>query len=190
MNYLAHLRLSRPDAESMTGNLMGDFRKYLNGQSLPRNVQLGIENHMRVDKFTDSNPQISELKKVFSSKRRRFAGIIIDVCFDHFLSQHWHRYSDESLDDFIERSHENILLQRDIMPNRMQYVVELMVKDAWLKSYANLAGIDEVLNRMSQRIRFENNLFGAIEEIREHYEQLEQCFLDFFPELLAHVEAH
>ncbi len=168
---------------------MGDFRKYLNGEELPEKVQLGIDNHLRVDKFTDSNPIVIEARRLFSPERRRFAGIILDVVFDHFLSLHWQRFSDESLDGFIERSYENIQSQHAIMPARMQYVMKLMINDNWLKTYAEMSGIDLVLNRMSKRIRFENKLYGAIEEVEDHQEALEQCFLQFFPELTGYVES-
>ena len=188
MNYLAHLKLSRPDAESMVGNLMGDFRKYLCGDSLPDTVRLGIENHVRVDKFTDSNTLILDLKRLFSHERRRFAGVIIDVVFDYFLIRHWQRFSDEKLDLFIDDTHDSISSKWDIMPERMQYVMDYMIREDWLRSYSTLEGIDHALDRMSTRIRFENKLAGAIEEIEHHYQELEEGFLQFFPELIVHIE--
>ena len=190
MNYLAHLRLSRPDAESMVGNLMGDFRKYLCSDSLPDTVRLGIENHVRVDKFTDSNALILDLKRLFSHERRRFAGIIIDVVFDYFLICHWQRFSNEKLDLFIDGIHDSISSQWNIMPGRMRYVMGYMIREDWLRSYSTLEGIDYALNRMSARIRFENKLGGAIEEVEYHYQELEEGFLQFFPELIVHVETN
>lgn len=190
MNYLAHLRLSAPDAESMVGNLMGDFRKYLRSAVLPELVSRGIANHVRVDRFTDSNLQVLNLKRLFSPARRRFAGIIVDVSFDHFLIRHWQQFSDEDLEEFIDHTHHNISSLREIMPRHMQHAMDYMIRENWLRSYANLDGISFALNRMSSRIRFENKLSGAIEEVEQHYEELEQGFLQFFPELLEHVETH
>ncbi len=190
MNYLAHLRLSRPDAESMVGNLMGDFRKYLGDEVLPENVHRGIQNHVRVDRFTDSNQIIRDIKNLFSHERRRFAGIIIDVAFDYFLIHHWQMFSHEELDGFIDRTHSKISSKRDIMPVRMQQVVDYMIREDWLRSYSTLKGIDYTLNRISARIRFENKLAGAIEEIEVNYARLEQGFLEFFPQLLEHVESN
>jgi acyl carrier protein phosphodiesterase len=190
MNYLAHLRLSPSDAESMVGNLMGDFRKYLGKEDLPDAVKRGIENHLRVDKFTDSNEHILNLKGLFSPQRRRFAGIIIDVAFDYYLTRHWQTFSPVNLDDFIDKSHFNIQSMSKIMPERMQYVMDYMIKEQWLRSYASLDGISEVLNRMSARIRFDNNLAGAIEEVETNYDALDQAFLLFFPQLIDHVESN
>jgi acyl carrier protein phosphodiesterase len=190
MNYLAHLRLSPVDAESMVGNLMGDFRKFLGNEELPDAVNRGIENHLRVDKFTDSNEHILSLKGLFSRERRRFAGIIIDVAFDYFLSRHWQSFSAVNLDDFIDKSHINIQSMSKIMPERMQYVMDYMIREQWLRSYSSLDGINEVLNRMSARIRFENKLAGAIEEVEMNYDKLDQAFLLFFPQLIVHVESN
>jgi acyl carrier protein phosphodiesterase len=187
MNYLAHLRLSQTDAESMVGNLMGDFRKYLGETELPDKVNMGIENHLRVDKFTDSHPVILDLKRLFSRKRRRFAGIVIDVTFDYFLIRHWQEFNHSDMNNFIDKAHDNISSLSDLMPERMQYVMNYMIRDNWLRSYASLEGIAFALDRMAGRIRFENNFAGAIDEVKFVHRELEQGFLEFFPELVEHV---
>ncbi|MFT5133153.1 MAG: acyl carrier protein phosphodiesterase [Gammaproteobacteria bacterium] len=190
MNYLAHLLLSQSDAESMVGNLMGDFRKYLGDAALPDNVNLGIQNHLRVDKFTDSNQIVLDLKPMFSRERRRFAGIIIDVTFDYFLIRHWQTYSEIDFNEFINQAHLNIASLSNIMPRRMQFVMDYMIKEEWLRSYGTLQGIAHALDRMSTRIRFENKMVGAIEEVEGNYEQLEEGFLKFFPTLINHIETN
>ncbi len=188
MNYLAHLRLSPQDAESMVGNLMGDFRKYLGEECLPDNVNQGMKNHLRVDKFTDTNHVVRGVKCLFSHERRRFAGIIVDVTFDYFLVRHWHVFSNEELEGFIDRAHSKIKSKRFLMPGRMQEVMDYMIRENWLRSYFTLGGVGNALDRISTRIRFDNKLAGALEEIEMHYDELEQGFLQFFPELLEHVE--
>lgn len=188
MNYLAHLRLSPSDAESMVGNLMGDFRKHLGETALPDRVNWGISNHLRVDKFTDTHPVILDLKCLFSKERRRFAGIVLDVAFDYFLTCHWQKFSDSDIDLFIDQAHDKIASLSDIMPTRMQYVMSYMIEDQWLRSYATLEGIGYALDRMSTRIRFENKMAGAIEEVENNYQELEEGFLLFFPSLLEHIE--
>jgi acyl carrier protein phosphodiesterase len=73
------------------------------------------------------------------------------------------------------------------MPPRMRQVMDYLVAEDWLGSYADLAGVEISLNRLSRRIRFRNNLHGAIGEVRENYAALEQGFLVFFPALQAHM---
>jgi acyl carrier protein phosphodiesterase len=188
MNYLAHSFLSRPTPHSIVGNLMGDFRKHISPvHDLPGAVIRGIENHMQVDRFTDNDPRVIELKKLFSKRRRRFAGIIIDVTFDYFLLKHWNLYSKQEPQLFIQGVYKHLREQRYLMPEEMVRVTSLMAVNDWFSSYATLQGIGCVLDRMSARIRFENNLSGSVEEVLSHYQSLEKGFLDFFPRLNEHI---
>ena len=187
MNYLAHLHLSPCSTHAIVGNLMGDFRKHITDTDLPEDILLGIENHCRVDRFTDSHAVVGELKQVFSSKRRRFAGIILDVAFDHYLSRYWHEFHDQERRDYIRYAYDCLQRGRGFMPSRMQHTVHYMIAEDWLGSYIDLDGIDTCLNRISKRIRFENNLYGAVEEVESHYAELEAGFLEFFPHLTTYV---
>ena len=184
MNYLAHLYLAQRDKHSIIGNLMGDFRRHLNGRALPEAIMLGIENHQRVDKFTDGHIAVRELKDCFTDKRRRFAGIILDLAFDHFLAVHWERYSTESREAFIGYCYSCLADGMDLMPERMQRTVNYMIREDWLGSYRDLSGIDVALNRLSRRIRFDNHLEGAVEEIESNYALIETGFRAFFPDLI------
>ena len=92
MNYLAHLVLSQPHADSYFGNLLGDFRRGVKVTAFSESVQAGVTNHLLVDKFTDSHPAVIAAKQQVSTQRRRFAGILLDICFDHFLLVHWQRF--------------------------------------------------------------------------------------------------
>jgi acyl carrier protein phosphodiesterase len=190
MNYLAHLHLADRDRYSITGNLMGDFRRHLNGVKLPVTVRGGIENHQRVDKFTDSHSIVCGLKELFSRRRRRYAGIILDLAFDHFLSVHWDRYSVEPREEFIEYCYSCLADSQELMPERMQKTVNFMIREDWLGSYKQLSGIDIALNRLSRRIRFENQLEGAVEEVKSNYKFIEEGFREFFPSLVYHIYSH
>lgn len=190
MNYLAHLSLSPRSTYAVVGNLMGDFRKYMHDTPVPHEVLLGIENHCRVDRYTDSHAVVRGLKPVFSSRRRRFAGIILDVVFDHFLSRHWHRFHDEDRLDYIGYVYGCLQRGTDVMPPRMQRAVHYMIAEDWLGSYADLDGIAICLDRMARRIRFDNMLSGAVEEVQENYRELEAGFLEFFPQLIDHANLY
>ena len=187
MNYLAHLFLAQRTEHSLLGNLMGDFVRDINLNDLPEAAVLGVHNHKLVDRFTDSHVVILELKPLFSDKRRRFAGIIIDVLFDYFLIKHWSSFSNEDLDRFIAYCYRSLASQRHLMPQRMRHKVEWMLQADLLRSYARLDGVNKALNGISSRIRFDNQLAGAVEEIEQHYIELEYAFVPFFSELCAHI---
>ncbi len=166
---------------------MGDFTKGISLGNMPERIALGIKNHLEVDKYTDSHVIVKGTKKLFSKERRRFSGIITDVLFDHFLIKHWSSFSNEKLNTFINYSYQCLSGNMHLMPERMQKVTTLMIKHNGLMLYTTLSGIDEALNRTSARIRFSNNLAGAIEEVTSNYSTLEQGFLEFFPRLHGHV---
>ncbi|NRA76628.1 MAG: DUF479 domain-containing protein [Pseudoalteromonas sp.] len=188
MNYLAHLYLAQPTADSYFGNLLGDFggRRY-SGQ-LPDAVKNGLENHYLVDRFTDSHPLVKEAKQYFSPARKRFASVAIDVAFDHFLIQHWQRFNDQPLADFKQHSYGLLNARQAMMPSRMQQVVTSMTKNDWFKEYETLDGVGLALDNIAKRIRFANNFAGAADDIARHYQQLDAVFLAFFPELVEHVK--
>ena len=167
---------------------MGDFFKYLDGKQLPEPILSGIKNHRRVDKFTDSHPVVSELKSLFTPARRRFAGIILDVAFDHFLSRNWKKFCKEEHGIFIQYSYDCLSEGLEYMPDRMRHAVHYMVKENWLLSYSKLSGVDRTLNRISHRMRFENSLSNSIEEVVDNFQAIEKGFLAFYPELIRHTQ--
>jgi acyl carrier protein phosphodiesterase len=186
MNYLAHLFLAQRNPFSLVGNIMGDFIRDVDITTLPQAVARGVENHKAVDRFTDNHIVLKELKTVFS-RRRRFAGIIIDVVFDHFLLKHWEKYTREGRADFIVYCYESLLAMEHIMPPRMRHRMLWMTECDLLTSYAGLDGVGAALNGISARMRFDNHLAGAVEEVVDHYEALEKGFLNFFQELCQHI---
>lgn len=187
LNYLAHLYLAQPTADSHFGNLLGDFGGHRHVKQLPITVKQGLENHYLVDKFTDAHPLVKEAKKYFSPQRKRFAGVAIDVVFDHFLLKHWQTFSKQPLSDFKQISFRLLDKRLTVMPLRMQHVVKHMTKNDWFNEYETLNGVGVALDNITKRIRFANQFAGSIDDITRHYNELDALFLAFFPELIEHV---
>jgi len=190
MNYLAHLYLAQPNANSYFGNLLGDFggKSYIN--SLPESIKLGLENHYLVDKFTDNHSTVKQAKHLFSKNRRRFSGIALDVLFDHFLITHWSQYHEIPFIEFKTECYRLLQQNLPIMPKQMQYVVTRITQDDWFKTYESPEGVGIALDNIAKRIRFVNQFDGCIEDINLHYEEFESVFLKFFPQLITHVASH
>ena len=188
MNYLAHLFLAQPVIESRVGNLLGDFSKGVEITSLPVAIQLGVENHRFVDRFTDTHPEIQQLKTLISPQRRRFAGIMLDMLFDHFLILHWPRFSSLNFQHSCSDYYADLTSGQSLMPLQMQRVTRRIIEQDWFLSYAELEGIGFALDRIAARIRFANEFADSIVEIKRHETEMEACFLRFFPELMTAVE--
>lgn len=184
MNYLAHLFLSDGTPESLIGNLLGDFVKGSIENIYPKEIIKGIYLHRKIDSFTDCHPIFRSSKRLISSDRKRFSGIMIDVFYDHFLAKNWSEYSNIALNDFTNRVYQVLQENKKILPERLKSILPDMIAYDWLASYKEGAAIDRAINGLSRRIKRKNNLFGGVEELFLNYQQLQADFSMFFPELI------
>jgi acyl carrier protein phosphodiesterase len=150
-------------------------------------VASAIALHRRLDSFTDSHPMVKLSKSRVSTVRRRFAGIMVDVFYDHFLARHWGEFHAEPLTVFCARVYEILDRRRNELPERLQRIAPSMVRWDWFGSYAEIESIHTALNRMSQRLTRENPLLGSADELVENYAALESDFRAFLPEALAYA---
>lgn len=190
MNYLAHLFLSEGTPESLIGNLLGDFVKGSAVNLYPEEIIKGIDLHRKVDSYTDSHAIVRSSKSLVSSDRRRFAGVLIDVFYDHFLAKNWREYSEIPLRDFSRRVYQVLQDSRDILPESLKQIIPIIIARNLLCSYQEIGGIDIALNRMSLRIKRTNNLADGIEDLTANYQQLESNFRAFFPDLISYVTTY
>jgi len=190
MNYFAHLVLSQPTLESTVGNLLGDFARGIDQSVLDPAVMDGLNNHRAVDRFTDSYIRATGIKQCFSPDRRRFAGIALDVYFDHLLMNHWHEFDARNLNDVIVEIYARIEAGQALMPgSEMRRVTSRIISDDWFGSYRDIDSVAEALDRIAMRIRFANQFGNIIEDLRRHEDIILELFFEFYPELKAHVSS-
>jgi len=188
MNHFAHLVLAQPTVESTVGNLLGDFARGVDADTLPAPVRAGLLNHRAVDRFTDSHPLVLEMKRGFSRARRRFAGIALDIYFDHLLIRYWQRFEHRPLEPLIDDFYRRMALGRALMPGPdMRRVTRRMIDYDWFGSYRDIDAVAESLDRVAGRIRFANGFANAIEELQRQHDSIRDGFVEFFPELQRHV---
>lgn len=183
MNHLAHLFLAPNSPEARVGSLLGDFARGVVPENLPEQVRTGLYHHRAVDAFTDRHPEVIASKRLFSDQRRRFAGVALDILYDHYLLRNWKLFSHVKADTFIDQVYRELAANAALMPEPMQQVTRQIVRHDWFRSYMDLENIGYALDRVAGRIRFTNAFSGIIEEIEEHDGELEHRFLQFFPEL-------
>lgn len=192
MNYLAHLLLSANSPEMAIGGLLGDFVKGGRDRAYTAAVRAGIALHRDIDRYTDAHAAHRASRALVSPERRRFAGILVDIFYDHFLVRHWSSFSDAPLADFTTAIYAMLQQHRMTFPERLQRILPAMTRDDWLGSYGELAAIESALGgirRRFSRYRRAAALVGAIAELEEHYAAHERQFLLLFPELIGYVEA-
>lgn len=190
MNYLAHLYFAADNSESRIGNLLGDFCRGVELQQLSEATAAGLAQHRAIDRFTDQHPQVRQARLLFSTNRRRFAGVALDLVFDHYLVKHWSLFSAEPFALYKTRLYQQLWQDRPLMPAAMARTVDYLVPQDWFGSYAELDTIGEALDRIAGRLRFANTFAGCIADLTEHQPQFEQLFLQFFPQLQAFVQQY
>lgn len=182
MNYLAHLHLGGQRPDQLLGSLYGDFVKgRLQGQFAPE-VEAGIQLHRRIDVFTDRHPLVDIALGRFSETRRRYAGIVLDVFFDHCLARDWRLYADQPLAQFTADVY-RVLSREPQLPERLAKIAPHMVAHDWLGSYQEFEVLDQVLRGISRRLSRPEELAGAMQELRRLYEPLSEDFRLFYPQL-------
>lgn len=191
MNYIAHLHLAKHTQTSLVGNFLGDFVKGSALADFPLNIQLGVRLHRQIDTFTDSHPRVVALKRDFPKPIRRYAGIALDVYFDHLLIQHWQQFSAPKLPmhTLFKQFYRDLeQLNYEVSPHFTRVRAGL-ISHQWLADYENLSAclraMQTIEKRFSRPTKFAQQ---AMDYISENDSELRQSFLHFYPDLLRHSE--
>ncbi len=189
MNFLAHLFLADDTAESLIGNLAGDFVKGSLRDRFAPGIRAGIAQHRKIDAFTDSHPQVAAFRRVLIPDHGHYARVIADVFFDHFLAQSFEEFGGETLETFVARVHAVLDAHVSALPGNLQYVYPFMRDQQWLLSYREIGGIQTALARMSHRLSRRPHLESAIHHLTDSRGELEHRFRAFFPDVVAYASA-
>lgn len=182
MNYLAHLHLGGAQPAELLGSLYGDFVKGPLQGRWPAQIEAGIRLHRQIDAFTDSHPLVLQAKARFPAERRRYAGILLDLFFDHCLAANWPDYSSEPLEQFTLRVY-RVLQNEPQLPGKLALIAPRMAAQDWLGSYREFAVLEQVLAGMSRRLTRPEGLAGGLEELQQLYAPLQDDFRAFYPQL-------
>jgi len=190
MNFLAHAFLARDDADLMLGSLMGDFVKGPLDDRYGPAITRGLILHRSVDTYTDSHALVARSRARVGPARRRYAGILVDLFYDHYLARNWSEYTTVPLDRFTDSVYANLLTRSHLLPERLQRIAPHMARTDWLGSYRDTAAVGEALDRIGSRLKRGNGLLGSVEDLVENYAGLEQDFRAFFPEAMQFAQKY
>lgn len=185
MNYLAHAWLARHSDDAILGALLGDF---VFGQSAladwPPAVRAEIVRHRRIDRYTDDHPAVVATRTRFGDLRR-YAGIVLDVYFDHCLARDWARWDATPLDAFTDRVYRILDERRGLLPPRLAALAPRMAAHDWLGSYARRESVDAAVRGIATRLsRNGDRLVACLDVLRKNEDATQAAFDAFFPQLV------
>jgi len=184
VNFLAHLLLSAHDEEEMVGNLMGDFLRAGEESTYNDTFRRGIVLHRKIDAFTDAHPCFMQSRHRIAPELRRYAGIIVDLFYDHFLASNFEHHHDETLEDFTNRVYKLLRHYEPILPPRLQAILPPLMANNWLLAYRSIEGTRRALDGISRRrLRRYVKLDDSVAQLRDDYEGFGADFEAFFPKL-------
>ncbi len=193
MNFLAHLHLADPDPGLMLGGIVADFARNPEVALLPENVQRGVRLHRLIDGFTDRHAAVQRSVARVSKRLGWFAGIVIDIYYDHILARDWNRYSTESLREFVDRGYRVLEELYPLAPPDAKNFIRRFIDQDQLFGYSTTVGITFTLSRVSKRIaeRIPKKaiwLPDAMPDLAAADTDLSADFHAFYPELMAFAE--
>lgn len=184
MNHLAHALLAGDDEWLQLGGMLGDFvHGQPDPQQLPPRVIAGVRLHRAIDVYTDAHPEVLAAKALLPPPYRRYAGILLDMWFDHCLARDFPRWSAQPLD---ERSAAlRALLHRHdaLLPPELRRFRGYMEAHGLPAGYADRAVLGRALAGIGQRLSRANPLDSALPVLVQREVALQERFDAFFPQL-------
>lgn len=183
MNFLAHSLLGFDRSALIAGQFCGDFVRGSDLSRFPAEIERGIRLHRHLDRFTDTHAALTPLRQQIPDVPQRFAGIVVDVMFDHYLARRWELVSDVSLEQHADTVHQALDEHESHFPPKLKRFVQLLKREDILQKNIHLDAIELTLSRIASRsIKFAPLALttAQLEPLRE---SLVEPFTTFFPAL-------
>ena len=184
MNHLAHALLAGDDEWLQLGGMLGDF---VHGQPdpelFPPQAIAGIRLHRAIDVYTDAHPEVLAAKAQLSPPYRRYAGILLDMWFDHCLAQDFARWCAQPLDDYSDALRALLHRHDALLPSALRRFLGYMEAHGLPAGYADRAVLGQALAGIGQRLIRDNPLDSALPVLVARESVLRQHFEVFFPQL-------
>jgi acyl carrier protein phosphodiesterase len=188
MNFLAHLCLANGDSGLMLGGLFGDFVRGRHAlRAYPEPVRQGIVLHRYIDKCTDRSPVIKKLRPLFPREFRRYAGIVIDLAYDHELAINWWRYMPGSLERFDLEIRDLLSDNADLVPEKLTGFMQYADRHGLFSAYREEEVVLYALTGVGKRLSRPNPLHRVSEIWPELAPEFKHSFREFFPQIQSEV---
>ncbi len=185
MNHLAHFALAPDGDQARSGTWLGDFVRGSDLSAWPPAIEQAIRLHRRIDSFTDTHALTLDARRSLPAPLRRYAGILLDVYFDHLLIRDWPRWHSVTLQDYSNDLHACLARIAPALPEPAGRVAHGMATRHGLTACASPTGMARVLARIGSRLSKPVALDEALPALVAAHTALETAFEHFFPLLQA-----
>lgn len=186
LNHLAHALLAGDDDALRLGALLGDFvRGEADAVAVPARVIAGIRLHRAIDSHTDAHPAVLAAKAQLPSPYRRYAGILLDMWFDHCLARDFSRWHAQPLQPYSLALRRLLRRNEPLLPPALRQFLGYMEANDLPAAYAELAVLERALAGIGRRLRRPNPLAVALPALLERQALLQACFEQLYPSLQA-----
>ena len=190
MNFLAHIYLSGSDDDVLLGNFMGDQVKGRDLSRFSNGIKKGILLHRRIDHFTDTHEVTAKTRKALHPSMGKYAGVVLDVFYDHFLAINWLAHHSDALEEFVLRTYDLIDQRSEELPEKTKYLFRFMKRQDWLNSYVQVDGIERALIGLSRRAKNGERMANSRAVLIDNYDDISKSFDQFFPLLKQECKDH
>lgn len=187
MNHLAHALLAGDDDALRLGGMLGDFVRGAPDGAWPPDVASGIRLHRAIDVYTDAHPEVLAAKARLAPPYRRYAGILLDMWFDHCLARDFSRWSTVPLGHFSDELRALLSGHQPELPAPLQRFLAYMQAHDLPAAYAQPQVLGRALAGIGQRLQRANPLAEALPVLRAQAPALDAHFEAFFPQLQAYA---
>lgn len=189
MNHLAHAVLAGDDPEVVVGSLLGDFWRGGLDPAWPAALARGVRLHRRTDSYTDAHPAVAAARARFEPPLRRYAGILLDVWFDHVLARDFERHAGEPAGPRLARIHAALAhLPRGVPPAFVLFA-QRTVAHRTLSRYADPDYVEAVYEHIARRLSRDNPVAHAFPAVAALDAPISRAFEIVWPDVRALARA-
>ncbi len=188
MNFLAHMFLTYGDKEHTVGNYIADFIRNRDLVLFSDKIVQGIMLHRHIDYYTDTHYEVLKSTRKLRTRHKKYAPVVIDVFYDYILSKNWDKFSDIDMRSFADTIYVHLNEYSEEFPIHLQDITSGMIADDFLLKYGTRTGIEKTFRRIGKRAKFSSNFATAFEDLENNYDEINDGFLKFFPNLINEVK--
>ena len=190
VNYLAHLLLSNNEPGVRIGNFAGDLFKGRQWEEAPVDIGRGILLHRFIDTHADEHPVNAELRRVLPPYFGKWAGVALDMYYDHILAGGWAEHSDLTLVEFLEDCDADFEARKGDTPARAYNRWRVIYGHRFMHHYADPEGIARVFDGMKGRIPHDTGFEASRKVLGRERDVIARGFHSYFPQLKLAAREH